>query len=63
MISDSEKANAVKNKTTGDGILFHFDRHSSIGGQTLPVDQLNKLKTAVGGGNFHYTLIDANQAQ
>lgn len=63
VISEAEKAAAVRNKTTGDGILFHFDRHSSIGCQTLPVDQLKKLKAAVNGGNFHYTLIDANQAQ
>ncbi|MBS2040869.1 peptidoglycan-binding protein [bacterium] len=62
-ISEAEKAAAVRNKTTGDGILFHFDRQSSIGCQTLPVDQLEKLNAAVRGGNFHYTLIDANQAQ
>lgn len=62
-ISDSEKANAVKKGTTADGILFHFDRQASIGCQTLPVDQLKKLKAAVNGGNFNYTLLDANQAQ
>lgn len=62
-ISDAEKANAVKKGTTADGILFHFDRQASIGCQTLPVDQLKKLKAAVNGGNFNYTLLDANQAQ
>ncbi|MBX3172601.1 MAG: peptidoglycan-binding protein [Candidatus Eremiobacteraeota bacterium] len=62
-ISDAEKANAVKRGTTADGILFHWDRNASIGCQTLPIDQLKKLKAAVNGGNFHYTLLDANQAQ
>ncbi len=62
-ISDAEKANAVKKGTTGDAILFHWDRNASIGCQTLPVSQLNKLKAAVNGGNFNYTLLDANQAQ
>lgn len=62
-ISEAEKASAAKKGTTGDAILFHWDRKSSIGCQTLPVDQLKKLRAAVNGGNFHYTLIDANQAQ
>ncbi|MBT9586786.1 peptidoglycan-binding protein [bacterium] len=62
-ISDAEKAHAVANNTKGDGILFHFDRGVSIGCQTLPVDQLGALNKAVGGGNFRYTLLDANRPQ
>lgn len=62
-ISDSEKAKAVANNTQGDGILFHKDRNVSIGCQTLPLDVLHKLRDSVGGGNFHYTLLDANRPQ
>ena len=62
-ISESEKARAVANNTQGDGILFHKDRGVSIGCQTLPLDVLHKLKDTVGGGNFHYTLLDANRPQ
>lgn len=60
-ISQSEKDHAVRNKTQADGILFHLDRGTSIGCQTLKVPQLEKFRDAVGGGGFNYTLIDANQ--
>jgi hypothetical protein len=63
MISDAEKAHAVANKTQGDGILFHRDRGVSIGCQVLPDDVLGRLTQAVGGGNFRYTLLDANRPQ
>ena len=62
-ISDSEKAYAVAHNTQGDGILFHRDRGTSIGCQVLPDNVLGHLKNAVGGGNFRYTLIDANRPQ
>jgi len=63
MISEAEKAHAVANNTKGDGILFHRDRGVSIGCQVLSDQVLGQLTKAVGGGNFHYTLIDANRPQ
>lgn len=54
---------AKLSNTQGDGILFHKDRNVSIGCQTLPEEVLHKLKSSVGGGNFHYTLLDANRPQ
>lgn len=60
-ISQAEKELAVRNKTQANGILFHLDRGTSIGCQTLKVPQLQKFRDAVGGGGFNYTLIDANQ--
>ena len=62
-ISEAEKAHALANNTKGDGILFHRDRGVSIGCQVLSDQVLGQLTRAVGGGNFHYTLIDANRPQ
>jgi subtilisin family serine protease len=60
-ISEAERSRAERNNTQGNGILFHLDRGTSIGCQTLPPELLTKFNQALGGRSFRYTLIDANQ--